>query len=274
MDELYRHHQPFNPQGNPFNLAPLICGSEGTFSVIKQATLNLVELPKYRQLICGHFESVEAVSKVVPRLLEFNPAAIELIDKATLDGAKSNRQQQQNRFWIEGDPLAVLVIELFDEEAESLKTRLQIHQAWLNQVSNEERKVLLHVHCHQKSLATPMDHRKALELISGITVEMMPTGCCGMSGDFGYKHYVVSKKIAEKVLLPRLALVHFYSSAKAYKASLKCPCKASLKRSGISSEALSGSWHQTASGQTSSPSSLKITCRCKLGLLLPILAIL
>ncbi len=84
--------------------------------------------------------------------------------------------------------------------------RLQTHQAWLNQVSNENRKVLLHVHCHQKALATPMDSQKALELIPGITVEMMPTGCCGMSGEFGYKHYDVSKKIAEQVLLPRLAL--------------------------------------------------------------------
>jgi FAD/FMN-containing dehydrogenase/Fe-S oxidoreductase len=131
LDELYRHHQPFNPQGKPFNLAPLICGSEGTLAVIKQATLNLVELPKHRQLICGHFESVEAALKVVPSLLEFNPAAIELIDKATLDGAKANRQQQQNRFWIDGDPQAVLVIELFDESAEVLQTRLQTHQAWL-----------------------------------------------------------------------------------------------------------------------------------------------
>jgi FAD/FMN-containing dehydrogenase len=183
--------------------------------VIKQATLNLVELLKYRQLICGYFESFEAALKVVPSLLEFAQAAIELIDKATLDGAKSKRQQQQNRFWIDGDPQAVLIIDLFDEKAESLKTRLQTDQAWLNQVSNEERKVLLHVHCHQKALATPMDHRKALELISGITVEMMPTGCCGMSGDFGYKHYDVSKKIAEQVLLPKLALVHLYSSAKA-----------------------------------------------------------
>ncbi|MBN2689530.1 MAG: FAD-binding oxidoreductase, partial [Gammaproteobacteria bacterium] len=131
LDELYRFHQPFNPQGKPFTLAPLICGSEGTLAVIQQATLNLVELPKHRQLICAHFDSVEAALKVVPSLLEFEPAAIELIDKATLDGAKANRQQQQNRFWIEGDPLAVLVIELFDEEAESLKARLQIHQAWL-----------------------------------------------------------------------------------------------------------------------------------------------
>ena len=38
LDELYRHHQPFNPNGKPFNLAPLICGSEGTLAVVKTAT--------------------------------------------------------------------------------------------------------------------------------------------------------------------------------------------------------------------------------------------
>ena len=131
LDELYRHHQPFNSKGKPFNLAPLMCGSEGSLAVVKQATLNLVNLPKYRQLICGHFESVEAALKVVSRLLEFEPAAIELIDKATLDGTKANRQQQQNRFWIEGDPQAVLVIELFDESSEVLQARLQTQQALL-----------------------------------------------------------------------------------------------------------------------------------------------
>jgi len=131
LDELYRHHQPFNPKGKPFNLAPLICGSEGTLAVIKQACLQLVDLPKHRQLMCAHFDSIEAAMKVVPRLLEFNPAAIELIDKATLDGAKQNRQQQANRFWIQGDPQAVLVIELFDESQTELQNRLQTQQAWL-----------------------------------------------------------------------------------------------------------------------------------------------
>ena len=131
LDELYRHHQPFNPNGKPFNLAPLICGSEGTLAVIKQACLHLVELPRNRQLMCAHFNSIESAMKVVPRLLEFKPAAIELIDKATLDGSKNNRQQQQNRFWIEGDPQAVLVVELFDSSARELQSRLKSQQAWL-----------------------------------------------------------------------------------------------------------------------------------------------
>ncbi len=133
LDELYRHHQPFNPNGKPFNLAPLICGSEGTLAVIKAATLNLVPLPKHRQLLCAHFDSVEAALQTVPEALAFEPAAIELIDKATLDGTKHNREQAQNRFWIEGDPAAVLVVELFDEKAEHLRRRLQKLQNWFLQ---------------------------------------------------------------------------------------------------------------------------------------------
>lgn len=132
LDELYRHHQPFNPDGKPFNLTPLICGSEGTLAVVKTATLNLVELPKHRQLLCAHFDSVRAALECVPDYLAFNPAAIELIDKATLDGTLNNREQQANRFWIEGDPQAVLVIELFDEDAENLQKRLKNDRAWLN----------------------------------------------------------------------------------------------------------------------------------------------
>jgi len=133
LDELYRHHQPFNPNGKPFNLAPLICGSEGTLAVVKTATLNLVALPKYRQLMCAHFDSIESAMEVIAHLLEFEPAAIELIDKATLDGTKANIQQQANRFWIEGEPQAVLVCEWFAEDLNELNHQMLTYQAWLLQ---------------------------------------------------------------------------------------------------------------------------------------------
>jgi len=131
LDELYRHHQPFNPNGKPFNLTPLICGSEGTLAVVKTATLNLVPLPKHRQLLCAHFDSIEAAMKVISHLLEFEPAAIELIDKATLDGTKANIQQQANRFWIDGEPEAVLVCEWFAEDLADLNHQMITYQAWL-----------------------------------------------------------------------------------------------------------------------------------------------
>ncbi|MCF6344949.1 MAG: FAD-binding oxidoreductase [Thiomicrorhabdus sp.] len=131
LDELYRHHQPFNPTGKPFNLTPLICGSEGTLAVIKRATLRLVHAPKHRKLICAHYPTVESALEHVTELLSFLPAAIELIDHITLESTKGHLQHQKNRFWIQGSPGAVLVIELFDDDVASLTRRIASLESWL-----------------------------------------------------------------------------------------------------------------------------------------------
>lgn len=131
LDVLVRDHQPFNPKGKPFSLVPLICGSEGTLCAVTSAKLNLVERPKQRQLICAHFDSIDTALAKIEEQLAFNPAAIELIDKATLDATLSNVEQARNRFWLQGDPQAVLVIELFDDSKAPLKKRIADYQAWL-----------------------------------------------------------------------------------------------------------------------------------------------
>lgn len=131
LDVMLREHQPFNPKGKPFSLVPLICGSEGTLCTVTAATLNLVDRPKFRQLICAHFDSIEAALDQVEGLLRFKPAAIELIDKATLDATQTNLEQQANRFWIQGDPQAVLVVELFYQTKSTMTKRLAEYQAWL-----------------------------------------------------------------------------------------------------------------------------------------------
>ncbi|VAW49404.1 Fe-S protein, homolog of lactate dehydrogenase SO1521 [hydrothermal vent metagenome] len=131
LDELYRHHQPFNPTGKPFNLTTLICGSEGTLAVIKRATLRLVKVASYRKLICAHYHSVESALEQVSELLTFSPAAIELIDQVTLACTQDNLQHQKNRFWIQDTPGAVLVIELFDDDAMLLNTRIEEVAQWL-----------------------------------------------------------------------------------------------------------------------------------------------
>ena len=131
LDELVRHHQPFNPTGKPFNLTSLICGSEGTLAVIKRATLGLVKTSAYRKLICAHYHSVEAALEQVSQLLAFSPAAIELIDQITLECTQDNLQHQKNRFWIQDSPGAVLVIELFDDDATLLNTRIEEVVQWL-----------------------------------------------------------------------------------------------------------------------------------------------
>ena len=61
-------------------------------------------------------------------------------------------------------------------------------------------KVWVYEHCHQKSLAETSNLTKALELIPGFKVELINSGCCGMAGEFGYKHLKISEKIAHNSL--------------------------------------------------------------------------
>ena len=72
--------------------------------------------------------------------------------------------------------------------------------------------IWLHGHCHQKSLVGVGATAELLRLIPGATVHVIPSGCCGMAGSFGYEkeHYETSMAIGEMVLFPavRKAMGH------------------------------------------------------------------
>ncbi|MEN8216070.1 MAG: FAD-linked oxidase C-terminal domain-containing protein [Pseudomonadota bacterium] len=106
-------------------LAPFLCGSEGTLVLLTEATLQLVPIPKQKLLICVHFVDLVKSMRATVAMLRHNPAAIELIDQRILECTKDNLEQSRNRFWIHGNPRAVLVIELFDDEPSVLEQRAQ-----------------------------------------------------------------------------------------------------------------------------------------------------
>ena len=66
--------------------------------------------------------------------------------------------------------------------------------------------VWLHGHCHQKALVGIEKTAAMLRLLKGITLHVIPSGCCGMAGSFGYEkeHYATSIAIGEMVLFPTL----------------------------------------------------------------------
>lgn len=68
----------------------------------------------------------------------------------------------------------------------------------------DSRHVLVHGHCHQKALASMEPTVAILSLPRHYSVEVIPSGCCGMAGSFGYEreHFEVSMKIGELVLFP------------------------------------------------------------------------
>lgn len=64
--------------------------------------------------------------------------------------------------------------------------------------------IFLHGHCQQKSLVGVGKSAEMLRLIPGAKVNIIPSGCCGMAGSFGYEkeHYETSMAIGEMVLFP------------------------------------------------------------------------
>lgn len=73
-----------------------------------------------------------------------------------------------------------------------------------DQFSTETRLIKLHSHCQQKAISSQVAGKKALSLPKNYTVQLIPSGCCGMAGSFGYEaeHYDVSMKVGELVLFP------------------------------------------------------------------------
>ncbi len=110
LDEIVRHGR--------YNLAHLMVGSEGTLGIVTEAKLNLVPRPRATALLVVQFRDLLAALEAVPRIVEFAPASVELIDRIILDLTRDNRELVKARTFLQGDPEALLVIEGFGETPE------------------------------------------------------------------------------------------------------------------------------------------------------------
>ncbi len=111
----------FAGQGTRFNFCKLIAGSEGTLMFMTEIRLNLVPLPpKQKALICVHCHTIAESLKANLIALKYNPGSVELMDKAIMDCTRNNITQRQNRFFIEGDPGAILIIEFARDTREEI----------------------------------------------------------------------------------------------------------------------------------------------------------
>jgi FAD/FMN-containing dehydrogenase/Fe-S oxidoreductase len=109
--------------GGAFNFCKLIAGSEGTLMFITEIKLHVNSLPpKFQGLVCIHLNSVDEALRANLIALKYQPSAVELIDHYILECTKENKEQRQNRFFVEGDPGAILVIELSRNDIEEIET--------------------------------------------------------------------------------------------------------------------------------------------------------
>lgn len=104
--------EPFTAGGDDFNFCRLIAGSEGTLAFITEIKLNISPLPlKEMGLLCIHFNSIDESLRANVIAMQHYPSASELIDHYILECTKDSLEYNKYRFFVEGDPQAILVVE-------------------------------------------------------------------------------------------------------------------------------------------------------------------
>ena len=127
LDELLNSPQFLGDKAkySNYNLCRLLTGSEGTLLFMTEAKLNLIPvLPPIKALVPVHFRSVMQAIRGNLVALRHQPSAVELMDKTILDCTRENITQRRNRFFLEGDPGAVLMVEFVDEDPQKLDERI------------------------------------------------------------------------------------------------------------------------------------------------------
>ncbi len=122
LDDLL-YSEPFTPgSGKPLNLARLIAGSEGTLAIVTEAKLGLVPLPPpVKALACVHLRNRNDAFRANLIALKYKPWAVELMDNRILTLADKVEGQKRNKFFIEGDPGALLIVEFCALQADEIK---------------------------------------------------------------------------------------------------------------------------------------------------------
>jgi hypothetical protein len=95
------------------NVAKFLSGSEGTLAFSTSITVELDNLPPRESImVCSHFTSINESLLATVIAMKHDLYNCELMDKTILDCTKNNRDLAKNRFFLQGDPEAVLMLEV------------------------------------------------------------------------------------------------------------------------------------------------------------------
>ncbi len=104
-----------------FNFCKLLTGSEGTLAITTEIKLNLVPLPPVNKaLVCVHLNKKNDAYKANLVALKFKPSAVEMMDDRILELTEDNQSQRNNRFFLDGKPAAILIVEFVREKQEDI----------------------------------------------------------------------------------------------------------------------------------------------------------
>ncbi|WP_031301294.1 FAD-binding and (Fe-S)-binding domain-containing protein [Sphingobacterium paucimobilis] len=122
--DLLLESDPFTAGGDAFNFCKLICGSEGTLFFMTEIKLHVDRLrTKPTGLLCVHFNSLDDALRANLIALEHKPLVSELMDHYILECTASNLEQRHNRFFVEGTPEAILIVEYEGDSEEDIRSK-------------------------------------------------------------------------------------------------------------------------------------------------------
>lgn len=118
------------------NVGKLLCGSEGTLAFTTEVTLKVDDLPPTNNvMVVAHFDTIQESLEAVVTAMKHHLYTCEMMDDTILNCTKTNREQAKNRFFIQGDPKAVIMMEVgsyismedAESQANALIADLQLH---------------------------------------------------------------------------------------------------------------------------------------------------
>ncbi|UII79439.1 FAD-binding and (Fe-S)-binding domain-containing protein [Flagellimonas sp. CMM7] len=125
VDELLKNNV-FGGNEGDFNLCKLLSGSEGTLAFTTEITLQLDDTPPpLSAMVATHYSSLEDCLSDVAPVMQHNLHTCEMMDKVILDCTKNNRAQLVNRFFVDGDPAGILMLEVKANTDDELEKQLR-----------------------------------------------------------------------------------------------------------------------------------------------------
>ena len=121
--DLLLQSELFSGTEKTINLGKLLCGSEGTLAFTTEITLKADDLPPTNNvMVVAHFNTIQESLEAVMIAMKHHLYTCEMMDDTILNCTKTNREQAKNSFFIQGDPKAVIMLEVAShsmEDAES-----------------------------------------------------------------------------------------------------------------------------------------------------------
>ena len=174
IEDLHNIKKPLEER--TINLCKVLAGSEGTLAFITEVKVELDPLPpKEKMVVCAHCDTLQKSFLGNLVALKFHPSAVELMDRNILELSKQNVEQQKNRFFVQGDPAAILIIELRGKTRAEIDAIADLLEKAL--IENEEHLVYACSRVYGSEISKVWSLRKAgLGLLTGMKGDAKPIG--------------------------------------------------------------------------------------------------